>query len=319
MTDFPQRLDEPPVVLGEADGGAEPCAVFEPVIIGTVAHGDPEAFQEDAVQIAGRGDPAEQHVVGGGGERLHAGQVGQLGNEMGAAFGVFRAGAVREVRGVVEGGDGGGQREGVDGPRGQFGAHGGGQRVRSREVAEAHPRHGVELGQRTQRDAVLGHPAQDGNLGFRPGVFDERFVNDPDEIGTRGHEAQTGVRGAEQARGVAGVGEEHRRTGGRAGQRGEKRIGPVGGGYGGKGGFGGESGGRDAGRAGGDGFGRFGWRVRRRPGRRSAFFGRRGRRIGSRIVAKVFRFSVTRFLSFGKGVRDGLGGGDWEAVRSGQS
>ena len=62
--------------LGETDGGAEPCSVVEPAVVGTVAHGDPETPQQDAVQVFGGASPAEQHVVGGGGEHLHAGEAG---------------------------------------------------------------------------------------------------------------------------------------------------------------------------------------------------------------------------------------------------
>ena len=73
---FPQCAGEPVVFLGETDGGAEPCSVVEHAVVGTVAHGDPETPQQDAVQVFGGASPAEQHVVGGGGEHLHAGEAG---------------------------------------------------------------------------------------------------------------------------------------------------------------------------------------------------------------------------------------------------
>lgn len=134
-----QRVGQPAVVLGETDRDPEPCAVFKPGVIGTVAHGDAEALEQRAIQVRGRSDPAEQHVIGGGRKHVHAGQSGQGGDEIGAAFGVFRAGALREVRNVVERGHRRPEGEDIDVPGGQFGAYGRRHFVRGRQIAEAHP------------------------------------------------------------------------------------------------------------------------------------------------------------------------------------
>ena len=113
----------------------------------------------------------------------------------------------------------GGQREGVDAPRGQLVPDGLRQLRIGGEISEAYARNGMEFGQRAQDNAVFRKPLQYGSLRFRPGVFDKRFINDPKEIGARGHEAQAFVRSTEQPRRVAGIGKEDRRSLGGIGER----------------------------------------------------------------------------------------------------
>ena len=113
----------------------------------------------------------------------------------------------------------GGQREGVDAPRGQLVPDGLRQLRIGGEISEAYARNGMEFGQRAQYNAVFRKPLQYGSLRFRPGVFDKRFINDPKEIGARGHEAQAFLRSTEQPRRVAGIGKEDRRSLGGIGER----------------------------------------------------------------------------------------------------
>lgn len=153
------------------------------MVVGAVADGDAEAFEEDAEQIAGRAGPAEQNVVGGGGVNLDSRQGRQGGGEIRTAFGVLGAGLCRKVRGIREDGLRGGQRKGVDAPRRQLVPDGLRQLRIGGEISEAHARNGMEFGQRAQGNAVFRKPLQHGSLRFRPGVFDKRFINDPKEIG----------------------------------------------------------------------------------------------------------------------------------------
>ena len=85
----------------------------------------------------------------------------------------------------------------------------------------------MEFGQRTQYYAVGGHPAQDRHIGFRPGVFDEGLVNDPEQVGPRRQQGQAFVGRAEQPRRVAGIGQKHRRTRGRFGKPGQQIAGRL--------------------------------------------------------------------------------------------
>lgn len=143
------------------------------MVVGAVADGDAEAFEEDAEQIAGRAGPAEQNVVGGGGVNLDSRQGRQGGGEIRAAFGVLGAGLCREVRGIREDGLRGGQREGVDAPRGQLVPDGLRQLRIGGEISEAYARNGMELvserrtmpffGSRCSTEASVSVPAYSTN------------------------------------------------------------------------------------------------------------------------------------------------------------
>lgn len=76
----------------------------------------------------------------------------------------------------------------------------------------------MELGQRTQHYAVFRQSAQNGRFGFPPRIFNEGLINYPEQVRARRQKGQAFFGLPEQARRIARVGQEDRRTAGRVKQ-----------------------------------------------------------------------------------------------------
>ena len=131
-----QGAGQAQVLLGEADGGAKPGAVFQSVIVGAGPQGDAKAAEQELAQIPGRFWQAEEQVIGCGRKNLGAAQGGQTPGEIVAAGGVLPTAPLRKTGAVRQGRDGCGKGKGVEVPDGDFGAQGSDQFRGSGQIAD---------------------------------------------------------------------------------------------------------------------------------------------------------------------------------------